>query len=94
MTVNARTSRYGVAGGTNIDVDLAPNIGNDVRRVTLSADYTLGTLAPGVPQRAQYTGCAVAARKGAGDVIASGTTLTLQAPEAAALVAAGKASYA
>jgi hypothetical protein len=94
MTVNARTSNYGSAGGSQINVDLAPNIGNDVRRVTLSADYTLATPEPGIPKKPVFTGAEVTAVKGAGQLIASGTTITLQAPEAAALVAAGKAVYA
>lgn len=94
MTINARTSRYGTAGGSNIDVDHGPAFNSVVaRKVQLSADYTIGTPEPGAPTRPVFTGCEVAKRKVAGQVVASGTQVTLSAEEAAALVAAGKASY-
>lgn len=96
MTVNTRNSNYGSAGGAQINVDHSQHLlaaGAASRKVQLSANYTLATPEPGAPVRPHFTGSEVATRKVAGQTIASGTVVTLSAAEAAALVAAGKASY-
>ena len=81
------------SGATAIIIDL----GNGVRgtpetavAVILSTNYTMID-PPGYPSRPSFTGDATPQYP---QTIASGTTLTLLQPEAAALVAAGAASYA
>lgn len=92
MTVHARMVKYGTAGGVDIMVDHSVRIDPATRKVTLSADYLTSRREPGTPTRTQMTG-AEAVRHDTPRTIPSGTTMTLSSGEAAALVAAGKASY-
>ena len=90
------TLQLGSAGATPIIADLHDKGAGahpwDVVRVQLSATYT-PIQPPGYPE-VPPAGAAVAAqRRRAGGAISSGTTLSLYAHEASALVSAGKASY-
>jgi len=92
MPESARQVETGTVGGSPIYADVT-SIGSAVAvAVVLGADYAM--LDPlGFPFRASFTGAA------AGNLqyprtVPSGTTLQVLACEAAALVAAGAASYA
>lgn len=91
MALNANNVKHGTAGGVDINVDVT-RIDHSVSvRVQLSADYV--TLCPpGIPTRPEFTG-APGVRLDYPRTVVSGTTLHLLAGEAAALVAASKASY-
>lgn len=89
---NAKNVPHGVAGGTTINVDMARIDHAVTRRVTLTANYTTQTAA-GMPTRPEFTG-AEASKLDYPRTLPSGTTLILSAAEAAALVTAGKATYA
>jgi hypothetical protein len=95
MSEGARSTLAGVAGGSNINVDLRPLDHAAPKKVTLSANYTVN-YPPGYPTPPDMTGAEHKAGKlySPGRVIASGTTIALLGAEADALVAAGKASYA
>lgn len=89
---NAKSVPHGTAGGTAINADLSRIDHARTRKVTLGANYAI-TREAGTPVRPQFTG----AEPGKLDfprTLNSGTTVTLSAEEAAALVAAGKATYA
>jgi hypothetical protein len=91
MTINAKLIQHGTAGGVAINADVS-RIDHSVSvRVQLSAAYTMLN-SPGLPTRPGFTGAA-AANLDYPRTVNSGTILTLHAHEAAALVAAGKASY-
>lgn len=91
MANNSKPVQTGTAGGTAINTDMSRLESSAPVRVQLSANYT--TLHnPGDPTRPDFTGCAVA-NLDFPKTVASGTVLHLLAAEAAALVAAGKASY-
>lgn len=92
MAQNSKAVAHGTAGGTAINPDLSRIDHGQTRRVTLSANYAT-TKEAGTPTRPQFTG-AEASKLDYPRTITSGTTLTLSAEEAAALVAAGKAAYA
>lgn len=92
MAQNAKTVSHGTAGGSTINANLARIDHGQTRRVTLSANYDTSKQ-PGTPTRPQFTG-AEASKLDYPRTIPSGTTLTLSTEEAAALVAAGKATYA
>ena len=89
---NAKNVSHGTAGGTTINVDMARIDHAVTKRVTLSANYATQK-EPGTPSRPQFTG-AEASKLDYPRTITSGTTLTLSAAEADALVAAGRATYA
>lgn len=89
---NPKNEQTGTAGGTAINVDISRIEPSVPVRVLLSANYTMLRM-PGDPTRPGLTGCA-AANLDFPKTIPSGTTIALLAGEAAALVAAGKASYA
>jgi hypothetical protein len=98
MTVTATTPSHtvntGSVGGTPINVDLkGGNVGGDPwlpKRVTLSQNYT-AVNPPGFPDRPPAgTPTATVWKPG---VVASGTQRYFHAHEAAALVAAGAATY-
>jgi hypothetical protein len=91
MANNNKPVQHGTVGGSPINVDMARIDHGQTRRVTLSANYAM-TSGPGIPSRPSMTGCATAGLDYP-RTLASGTVLTLQANEAAALVAAGAASY-
>ena len=91
MALNPRLTSYGTAGGTAINVDHTRLEHGAAVKVLLSANYTISR-EPGAPTRPGMTGAA-AASLDYPRVVTSGATLSLLAPEAAALVAAGKASY-
>ena len=100
MTTNARTVAIGTidSGAATIYADLSGNTtaaGNqiwDAVEITLSTTYVM-TGAPEFPSRPPFTGAARANIQQYPRTIASGTTFTTWACEAAALVAAGAASY-
>ena len=85
-----RNTKAGTAGGSEIDVDLSPLNSAVPTRVTLSANYVL-SYPPGYPSPPGMTGCA-AANLYYPRTITSGTQIKLLAAEAAALIAAGKAT--
>jgi len=89
---NVKNVPHGTAGGSTINVDLSRIDHAVTRKVTLLANYTTQK-EPGTPTRPQFTG-AEASKLDYPRTITSGTTLTLSAAEADALVAAGKATYA
>lgn len=91
-TINPKLVTHGTVNGTAVQVDLSRLETGFTKRVTLSMNYAAVT-GPGIPARPCFTGCA-AANLDSAKTIPSGTTLTLLAGEAAALVAAGAASYA
>ena len=91
MALNPRLTSYGTAGGTAINVDHTRLDHSAPVKVLLSAPYTISR-DPGAPTRPSFTGAA-AASLDYPRTVASGTTLSLLAAEAAALVAAGKATY-
>ncbi len=91
MASNPRSVQTGTAGGTPINVDVSRLDHSTAVRVQLSASY-MTTHNPGDVTRPGFTGCDVA-NLDFPKTIASGTILSLLAHEAAALVAAGKASY-
>jgi hypothetical protein len=80
----------GSVGGTPIEIDVRDLGADVVAAVQLSADYAMLT-PPGYPFRPHFTGTDTPQYP---HVIASGTTVRLLKPEAAALVAAGAATYA
>jgi hypothetical protein len=90
MPETARPVPTGTAGGTGINVDLRPLDCSAPQTVNLSANYTIA-YPPGYPSPPSMTGCA-AANLSYPRTIASGQPLTLTKAEAAALIAAGKAS--
>lgn len=92
MTLNPKPVNVGTAGGTVINADMARLESSATVRVQLSASYVTAHN-PGDPTRPAFTGAA-AANLDFPKTVSSGTYLTLLAAEAAALVAAGKASYA
>lgn len=92
MAINQKLVQHGTAGGTPINVDLARIDHSITKKVTLSANYTILT-GTGIPTRPSFTGASPSNLEYP-RTINSGTTLTLHAAEADALVAAGKASYA
>ncbi len=91
MTVNQSLVLHGTAGGTPINVDVSRIEHGFTRKVQLSASYAMSN-SPGIPARPGFTGAA-AANLDYPRTVSSGTVLTLLPGEAAALVAAGKASY-
>lgn len=91
MTINTRSVQTGTAGGTPINADVTRLDHSTAVRVQLSATYVT-THNPGDPTRPSFTGCA-AANLDFPKTITSGMVVSLLAHEAAALVAAGKASY-
>jgi hypothetical protein len=90
MSQNPKNVNVGTAGGTQINADMARIEPGATVRVQLSASYTTARN-PGDPTRPDFTGSA-AANLDFPKVVNSGTILHLLAHEAAALVAAGKAS--
>lgn len=92
MALNPKTEQTGTAGGTAINIDISRIEPSAVAVVRLSAAYTTQNNA-GDPSRPQFTGAAFSNLDTPGRTIASGTVLELLAGEAAALVAAGKATY-
>lgn len=92
MAQNVKNVPHGTAGGSTINADLTRIDHGQTKRVTLSANYDT-TSQPGTPTRPQFTG-AEASKLDYPRTIPSGTTMTLSVEEAAALVAAGKATYA
>ena len=92
MAQNAKTVSHGTAGGSTINADMARIDHGQTKRVTLSASYDTARH-PGTPTRPQFTG-AEASKLDYPRTIPSGTVLTLSVEEAAALVAAGRATYA
>jgi len=92
MALNPRTENVGTAGGTAINPDMSRIEPSAVAVVQLSANYTLAQN-PGDPSRPQYTGAAFNNLDVPGRVISSGAQVQLLAAEAAALVAASKATY-
>lgn len=91
MTINAKLVQHGTAGGTAINADVSRMEHSVSVRIQLSAAYTMLN-SPGIPTRPGFTGAA-AANLDYPRTVASGQIMTLLAHEAAALVAAGKASY-
>lgn len=90
MTIS-NPQRVGNVGGTPIVAELGGGLSPDrLATVTLSADYTMEKI-PGFPSRPPAGG---ATPKALPKVIASGSTVQFLVPEAAALVAAGAATYA
>jgi hypothetical protein len=90
MTINATLVKHGTAGGVTINADIS-RIDHSVSvKVLLSAPYIIQN-SPGIPTRPGLTG-ASAANLDYPRTLASGTVQTFLAHEAAALVAAGKAS--
>jgi hypothetical protein len=85
------TTQLGTAGGSAINVDLSRIEPSVSVRVQLSASYTRLHL-PGMPAPPDMTG-ASAANLDFPKTLASGIIMCFHAAEAAALVAAGKASY-
>lgn len=90
MAVNPKPVNVGTAGGVAINADMSRIEPAATVRVQLSASYATAHN-PGDPTRPDFTGCA-AASLDFPKTVASGTVLHLLAAEAAALVAAGKAS--
>ena len=91
MAQNTKSVKSGTAGGVAIFADLSRIDHATTRRVTLSANYDI-TREAGTPSRPQFAG-AEQAKLDFPRTVTSGTVLTLSAEEAAALVAAGKATY-
>ena len=78
-------------GATAIQADISGGVGTAAAvRVSLSTPYALA-YPPGWPTRPGFDGAALASITG---TIASGTTFSFLAPEAAGLVSAGAANYA
>lgn len=92
MAQNAKNVPHGTAGGSAINVDMSRIDHAATRRVTLTASYATQK-EPGTPTRPEFTG-AEASKLDYPRTIPTNTTLTLSAAEAAALVTAGKATYA
>lgn len=92
MTINAKLVQHGSVGGTPINVDMARLEHGFTKKVLLSSNYSMLHV-PGMPSRPSFTGCA-AANLDYPRTVTSGTTLTLHAGEADALVAAGAGTYA
>jgi hypothetical protein len=91
MSDGPRLVSHGNAGGTTINVDVTSIEPSGAVKVQLSASYS--RLHPvGIPFPPSMTGAA-AINLDYPRTIASGTILALFKAEAAALVAAGKASY-
>ena len=92
MTESARLVQLGTVNATPIQADVT--VLGDTVAVLLSADYVLADpRPPGFPFRPSWTGSAPP-HGDAGRTIPAGTTLTLLACEAAALIAAGAATRA
>ena len=90
MTLNPRNVAVGIANGSTVYADVT-TLGSDVAvRVTLTADYTMlqpdGAFFVGFPFRPQFTGAATPQHP---HVVSNGTTLTVLACEATAIVNAG-----
>jgi hypothetical protein len=91
MSNNPSLVAHGTAGGTAINVDLSRLEHAAPVKVQLTASYS--TLhPPGAPTRPSMTGCP-ASGLDFPKTVNSGQVLSLLAAEAAALVAAGKATY-
>lgn len=90
MSVNQSLVRYGVAGGTVINVDHSRIETGASVKIQLSASYAIER-APGTPSRPSMTGCAVA-NLDYPRTVASSQVITVLKAEADALVAAGKAA--
>lgn len=88
---NPTLVNHGIAGGVTINADVSRMDHSVAVKVLLSAPYTIQN-SPGMPTRPGLTG-ASAANLDYPHVLASGTVQTFLAHEAAALVAAGKASF-
>lgn len=88
---NAKNVPHGTAGGTPINVDLSRIDHGSTRKVQLSANYAIQREA-GMPTRPGLTGASQANLEYP-RTLTSGTQIVLSAEEAAALVAAGKATY-
>lgn len=88
---NPKLVLHGTAGGTAINVDVSRLEHAVSVKVLLNAAYAMIN-SPGIPTRPGFTG-ASSANLDYPRTASSGTTLTLLAGEAAALVAAGKASF-
>jgi hypothetical protein len=87
MSEGARLVQLGTVGGSPINADVK-TIGSAVPvAVTLSADYAMLD-PPGFPFRASFTGAATPQYP---HTVPSGTTISVLACEATALVAAGAA---
>ena len=91
MSDSPRLVNHGTAGGTVINVDVTTIEPSGAVKVQLTASYSR-LHPPGVPSPPSMTGCA-AVNLDFPRTIANGTVLALFKAEAAALVAAGKASY-
>jgi len=92
MTESARLVQTGTVGATPIQVD-ATTLGSDVAvKVTIGGTDYIATHPPGWPTRPQDTGALPAEPSTV--TFAAGSTVALLRCEAAALVAAGAASYA
>jgi hypothetical protein len=92
MPINPKLIRHGAVGGTPINVDLSRIDHSVAVKVRLTSNYAMLS-GLGIPARPSFTG-APAANLDYPRTIASGTTLSLFAGEAAALVGAGAATYA
>lgn len=90
MAEGSRSTLVGNAGGTAINVDLRPLDHASPVKVTLSANYTTAYPA-GYPSPPFQTGTAPSGLNFPKTIL-SGTVILLLAAEAAALIAAGKAS--
>ena len=90
MSEGPRLLQVGTVGGAPINVDVKSLGGAVPVSVTLSADYVIGARPPGYPARPSFTGVD-AADLDYPRTIPSGTTLSLLAAEATALISAGAA---
>ena len=89
MALNPRTVKHGVSNGATISPDLTRIDHSLPVKIRLKYAYTVITV-PGAPQRPCFTG---AAQLDYPRTIAAGSTLSLYAHEALALVQANCATY-
>lgn len=92
MAVNQSLVTHGTVGGTPINVDMSRIDHSTPVKVRLSSAYTTATRSPGIPTRPGFTGAPYASLD-TPKTYAINTVMTVHAAEAAALVAAGVASY-
>lgn len=91
MSEGARSTQVGTCGGVAINVDLKPLDHATPKKVQLSADYTI-MHPPGYPIPPFMTGAEYKNLRSTNKVITNGSIVALTQAEAAALIAAGKAT--